>query len=390
MKLLLTSAGWEEAPVIGKEFLKLVNKKPSEIRILLVMTPLKYPRKNIYIKRLFRRLKVVDIPERNITFFKLDKKANKDNLKDVDAIFVLGGNTFDYLDRIRKTGLDKLIKNFVKNGGVYLGLSAGSYVACPTIEAASWKYADENEIGLKNLKGLNLVPFLITAHFDQKSRPIIEEAAKNTKYKVISLTDKQAILVKGRSTKIIGRGKKNIFNSNKKSIIKILKATPDDVLGIAEVKRVTWLATYPNKKAGITVNDLKQSTFIDLEKIRRRQKEIKENKNRRMWVAKDGKRVVGFCGAMKENGVYEIGAIYLLPDYQGRGIGKILINRAFEWLGITDDIKVSVVSYNKQAINFYKSVGFKKVGNVKKSEWHKLACGKLLPEIEMEKRRSNG
>lgn len=33
MKLLLTSAGWEKNPAIGREFLKLVNKKPSEIRI---------------------------------------------------------------------------------------------------------------------------------------------------------------------------------------------------------------------------------------------------------------------------------------------------------------------------------------------------------------------
>ena len=104
-----------------------------------------------------------------------------------------------------------MIKSFVKRGGVYAGISAGSYVACPTIEAAGWKHADKNFIGLKNLKGLNLVPFLITAHFTEKLRPIIKKAAEKTKYKVIALTDKQAVLIRGRSKKIIGKGKRSMF-----------------------------------------------------------------------------------------------------------------------------------------------------------------------------------
>ncbi len=212
MKLLLTSAGWWKNPEIGKEFLKLVNKNPSEIRIFFIITPTKYLKKNKYIKRFFRQSKAINIPERNIKFFQLNRKIKKNDLKNIDVIFVFGGNTFEYLDRIRKTGLDKIIKNFVKKGGVYLGLSAGSYVVCPTIEAATWKHADRNIIGLKNLKGLNLVPFLITAHFEERLKKVIEKAANKTNYPVIALTDKQAILVKGDNKKIIGIGKKNIYN----------------------------------------------------------------------------------------------------------------------------------------------------------------------------------
>lgn len=212
MKLLLTSAGWEENSSIGREFLKLVSKKPLEIKIFFVITPLKYPKRNKYIKRLFKKLSVVNIPEENITFFQLDRKVTKNDLKGINVIFVFGGNTFDYLDRIRKTGLDKMIKSFVKKGGVYLGLSAGSYVACPTIEAASWKHADRNKKGLKDLKGLNLVSFIVTAHFERDLYGTIETASKTVKYPVIALTDRQAILVNDGSVKIIGRGKKNTFN----------------------------------------------------------------------------------------------------------------------------------------------------------------------------------
>ena len=213
MKLLLTSAGWWKNPQIGKAFLKLVNKKPSAIRIFLAITPTKYLTRNRYILRQFKQFKDVQIPKQNITFFQLDRKVKPDELEDIDVIFVFGGNTFEYLDRIRKTGLDKLIKHFVKRGGVYLGLSAGSYVVCPTIEAAGWKHADQNVIKLKNLRGLNLVPFLITAHFREALRPTIKRAAQRTKYQTIALTDQQAVLISGKRKQIIGGGKKHVFNS---------------------------------------------------------------------------------------------------------------------------------------------------------------------------------
>ena len=72
----------------------------------------------------------------------------------------------------------------------------------------------QTTIGLKDLRGLNLVPFLITAHFENKYRKIIKQAARTTKYPIIALTDKQAVLVKDREAKIIGIGKKNIFNTS--------------------------------------------------------------------------------------------------------------------------------------------------------------------------------
>ncbi|HOX60607.1 MAG TPA: Type 1 glutamine amidotransferase-like domain-containing protein [Candidatus Magasanikbacteria bacterium] len=211
MKLLLTSAGWEYNGAIGKEFLRLVGKKPSEIKVFFVISPLKYPSREKYISRLFNKFKAIKVPEKNITYFQLDRKVSNKELEGFDVVFVFGGNTFDYLDRMRKTGLDKLIKSYVKKGGVYVGLSAGSYLACPTIEAATWKPGDRNFVKLVNLKGLNFVSFLVTAHFGRKYLSIIREASKNTKYPVIALTDKQAVVVEDADWKIVGSGRKNIF-----------------------------------------------------------------------------------------------------------------------------------------------------------------------------------
>jgi len=69
MKLLLTSAGWEYDISIGKEFLRLVGKKPSEIRIFFVISPLKYPNRDKYVDRLFKKFESIRVPQKNITFF---------------------------------------------------------------------------------------------------------------------------------------------------------------------------------------------------------------------------------------------------------------------------------------------------------------------------------
>ena len=117
------------------------------------------------------------------------------------------------MDGIRKTGLDQKIKKFVKKGGVYFGVSAGSCIASPTIEAASWEPADENIIGLKNLKALNLISFFISPHFEKRDYSIIEASANKIKNPVIALNDEQAVLIENSNIKIIGAGKKIIFNA---------------------------------------------------------------------------------------------------------------------------------------------------------------------------------
>ncbi len=219
MKLLLTSAGFEENLKIGKKFLELVDKKPGNIKIFLVTVQEKASDKK-WLKRYFSNFKKIGINKDNVRIFSFDGKVKNNDLNGFDVIFVCGGNTFVYLDKIRKTRLDKAINNFTKKDGIYFGISAGSYVACPTIEMANWKHQDRNIINLKDSKALNLVPFLLWVHFKKEYGTIIKEAAKKTKYPVIALNDKQAVLVRDKEIKIIGLGRKIVFNESAKLKIK--------------------------------------------------------------------------------------------------------------------------------------------------------------------------
>ena len=173
--------------------------------------------------------------------------------------------------------------------------------------------------------------------------------------------------------------------------ILIRKSNPDDVFGIRRVIRDTWLETYPNKKEGITLNDIRSkfkddSTPEGIKKIEEKKKKY-EDKNTNIWVAEEYGKIIGFCNAANEGEKNRVRVIYILPTFQGRGIGSLLIEKALSWLGNDKDVFVNVASYNKQAIGFYKKYGFIETG--KKGvldKASKLPSGKTIPEIELIKK----
>jgi len=151
-----------------------------------------------------------DLKEKN------EEEVNTALLK-ADIIFVAGGNTFYLLDKVRKSGFDKVCKKLVNEGKIYIGSSAGSYLACPTIEAASWKNADKNIVNLTDLTALNLVNFLIIAHFEEKYRQVVIDGAKTTSLPIVAINDNQMIVVEADKVNLVGTGPKEFFNGFKEN-----------------------------------------------------------------------------------------------------------------------------------------------------------------------------
>src|SRR5262245_58397271 len=54
-------------------------------------------------------------------------------VREAEAVFVGGGNTFRLLDTLYRLGLLEALRARVRQGLPYLGVSAGCNVACPTI-----------------------------------------------------------------------------------------------------------------------------------------------------------------------------------------------------------------------------------------------------------------
>lgn len=91
-----------------------------------------------------------------------------DPIKAVDearAIIVGGGNTWQLLRMIRENNLIEPIRKKILSGIPYIGWSAGSNVACPTIRTTN----DMPIIDPKGFDAFNLVPFQINPHYLDKN-----------------------------------------------------------------------------------------------------------------------------------------------------------------------------------------------------------------------------
>lgn len=169
-------------------------------------------------------------------------------------------------------------------------------------------------------------------------------------------------------------------------MIRITTATQEDVQGIQEVLYRTWLATYPNEEFGITVDDI-EDRFNDRkreEALAKRKKYISDPPiGDTMLVAKEVHRIVGLCRVIRHEDKNELVAIYVLPELQGRGVGKLLWQQAKKFFDPKKDTIVQVATYNKNAIGFYKKLGFQDTGKRLKDEKFKMKSGSIIPEMEM-------
>lgn len=133
----------------------------------------------------------------NIDISKESKKGIIENFNNIDAIFIAGGNSFYLLQQLKiKDVLQELID--FANKKIYVGSSAGSCIACPSIDYVE-KLDDKSQAPLlDNLNAMNLVDFYILPHYKSKEKYTnladdIEKEYNN--YKFVKLSNEQAIVV---------------------------------------------------------------------------------------------------------------------------------------------------------------------------------------------------
>lgn len=166
----------------------------------------------------------------------------------------------------------------------------------------------------------------------------------------------------------------------------INQASSNEAREITEVFYQTWLATYPDDIIGVTEDDIRHFYKDPLtdEGVKKMADNIATMPaNKKLWVAKEGDKIVGVCRVTKSKDGNKLNALYVLPAYQGRGIGKKLCQQAFQFLGSDQDIFLGVAIYNDQALGFYKKLGFVDTGRRFSEERFRMKSGALIQEMEM-------
>lgn len=156
----------------------------------------------------------------NIKVHNLDDFDDKiQALHEATAIFVGGGNTFHLLKLLQKFNLINAIQKLVSNELTYVGWSAGSNIASPTICTTN----DMPIVEPESFDSLGLVPFQINPHFTKELIPnhggesrlqrLSEYLAANPKQKVLALPESSYLIQKNRQLNYFGQTNGKLITS---------------------------------------------------------------------------------------------------------------------------------------------------------------------------------
>jgi dipeptidase E len=119
------------------------------------------------------------------------------HLTNFDGIYIGGGNTFHLLDLLRRTGFDRLLRDFIAGGGAVYGGSAGAIILGRDIGPAA--HIDPNTAGVRNTHGLDLLGgYAVWCHYAadaDESR--IRAYVAATGFPVLALTERAGLRVEG-------------------------------------------------------------------------------------------------------------------------------------------------------------------------------------------------
>lgn len=142
--------------------------------------------------------------------------------------------------------------------------------------------------------------------------------------------------------------------------MEICIATDEDCRSLAILKKMIWETTYrgiyPNEKLDKYNIDINENKF----------KEMIKKQSQTLFIVLNDSEIIGYmsCGKIMrafDKYTHDIGLLYLLKEYQGKGLGSKLFEFAKNELknqGVTEFI-VSCNKYNFSAQQFYTKMGGK-------------------------------
>ena len=142
-------------------------------------------------------------------------------MQEAEAIVVGGGNTFHLVAELHQSGLMQAIREKALAGTPYIGWSAGSNVACPTLMTTN----DMPIVEPESFQTLGLIPFQINPHYldanpeghggETREQRINEFLIVHPNVKVAGLREGCLLLLKENGLQLFGSRSLRIFQQGK-------------------------------------------------------------------------------------------------------------------------------------------------------------------------------
>lgn len=188
---------------VDYELLRLLNKKNPSIGYIPSCSDLTRKYFNPKVKY-YNELGIS-----NIQYFDLDKEYDEIKINDIfksDAIHFSGGNTFYFLYLLKKRNLVKSLQLYVEQGGILIGISAGSIILSKTIDMA--QFGDEDIVGIADRSSLGIVDFQFMPHWSDdesiKYLDLLKDYSKEKKTTIYACNDGDGIVIDDDDIKFIG------------------------------------------------------------------------------------------------------------------------------------------------------------------------------------------
>ncbi|MBQ4278593.1 MAG: dipeptidase PepE [Rikenellaceae bacterium] len=139
-------------------------------------------------------------------------------IRAAQAVVVGGGNTFHLVKLMQEQGLMEAIRGRVLGGAPYVGWSAGSNVACPTLCTTN----DMPIVEPRSFRTVGLVPFQINPHYldahpdghagETREQRIEEYIAANPDMYVAGLREGCMLRIEGDRMELVGSRPMRLFH----------------------------------------------------------------------------------------------------------------------------------------------------------------------------------
>lgn len=215
MRLLLisnsTNAGEEYLQYPKKNIQQFLGKSP--VKALFIPYAAVTFSFDMYEEKVRNRFREIGHDIESIHRFSDPIKA----IEQAEAIIVGGGNTWQLLKMIQDNNLTETIRKKVLDGTPYIGWSAGSNLACPSIRTTN----DMAIVEPGSFSAFGLIPFQINPHYldanpsghagETREQRIEEFIEVNPGLYVVGLREGTMLLLEEGNLKLIGPRKARIF-----------------------------------------------------------------------------------------------------------------------------------------------------------------------------------